>query len=183
MSLSTSGNGNNTSIEDDLLIFDDDDALCFVDDEASQDSVEMAPWNVLIVDDDEDVLLVTQLAFSGLEVLGRPIHLIHAHSFQSAQEILSTQDCAVVITDAIMETEDAGLRLIDWVSHQQVFFATRLVLRTGQPGRFQENVILRDYKIHDYWPKTELTASRMRTILMGLIRSYQDIQSLIQPVA
>ena len=173
---------------DDIIFFDDDndeirfeesETTVFTDDRLTECSEDKQPsWKVMIVDDDPDVLMVTQLALAGLEVLGMPVQLIQADSFRDAQSKLNDNDYAVIITDAIMETEDAGLLLIDWVSKQKRFYSTRLVLRTGQPGRFHESVILRDYKIHDYWPKTELTAGRMRTILMGLIRSYQDIQSL-----
>ena len=177
----------NAPDDEDFLQFEDDDLICFEDtEERFPDSQEQKagqpdssrPWKILIVDDDPDVLMVTQLALAGLEVLGLPVTLIQASSFKDAQTKLVDSDVAVIITDAIMESEDAGLLLIDWVSKQKRFLGTRLVLRTGQPGRFQKNKILRDYNIHDYWPKTELTAGRMRTIIMGMIRSYQDIKSL-----
>ena len=170
-------------IDDEVLFRDMDDVVLIGDDSSEQSGNRHQVWKVLIVDDDPDVLMVTQLALAGLEVLGLPVQLIQADSFRDAQSKLNDSDYAVIITDAIMETEDAGLLLIDWVSKQKRFYSTRLVLRTGQPGRFHESVILRNYKIHDYWPKTELTAGRMRTILMGLIRSYQDLQSLSSETA
>ena len=38
--------------------------------------------------------------------------------------------------------------------------------------------VLNELDINDYWPKTEITPHRMRTILTGLIRSYRDIVEL-----
>ena len=77
-----------------------------------------------------------------------------------------------------METDDAGLALIRWIRGQPKFNATRLVLRTGQPGTAPEESVLKALDINDYWPKTEITAHRMRTLLTGLIRSYSDLRTL-----
>ena len=52
------------------------------------------------------------------------------------------------------------------------------MIRTGQPGVAPEEDLLRDLDINDYWPKTEMTARRMRTILVGLIRSYRDLRTM-----
>jgi diguanylate cyclase len=74
-----------------------------------------------------------------------------------------------------MESENSGIELIKWVREQESLAATRLVLRTGHPGSFYEEELVQNLDINDYWPKTEPMANRMRTILIGLIRSYRDI--------
>ena len=56
------------------------------------------------------------------------------------------------------------------------FDAMRLVIR---PVVDAPNRSPRWLHINDYWPKTDISAHRMRTILTGLIRSFRDIQ-LIQ---
>lgn len=159
--------------DDDIIIFDD---LNTFEVEQSYTNFD-SEWVVLIVDDDADVINVTTLAFSGICVDQKKVILTHAESAESAKNLLiSLENIAVVITDAIMESENSGIDLIKWIREQESLSATRLVLRTGQPGRFYEEDMIQNLDINDYWPKTELTANRMRTILIGLIRSYRDIK-------
>ena len=64
-----------------------------------------------------------------------------------------------------METERAGLELVSWVRDQQELEPVRLVIRTGEPGSAPPEKVLNELDINDYWPKTEITPHRMRTIL------------------
>ena len=134
---------------------------------------------MLVVDDDPDVLTVTRMGFRNLELMDRPVHLICAHSAKEARDILSTHTrIAVLLTDVVMETDSAGLELVHWLRAQPKGHLTRVVVRTGQPGLAPEEVVLRRYDINDYWPKTALEMGRMRSQLIGLIRSFNDIEML-----
>ncbi len=48
-------------------------------------------WRVLVVDDDPDVLQVTNLALKNMEVEGVPVKLFTAASKSEAIEVLSSQ--------------------------------------------------------------------------------------------
>ena len=66
-----------------------------------------APWNVLVVDDEEDVHDVTRLALKRKSWRGRPIVLTGARSAAEARTLLSSDDaprfhCALV--DVVMES-------------------------------------------------------------------------------
>jgi class 3 adenylate cyclase len=133
----------------------------------------------VLVDDDPGVLLVSQLALERLRVLGRPLRLLLAESGEAARRLLANEaEVALVVTDAVMETVRAGLDLLAWIRQQPHLDDARLVLRTGQPGDAPEQVVMESYDIQDYWPKTELTAHRMCTLVTGLIRSYRDLVTL-----
>ena len=135
------------------------------------------PWDILIVDDDESVLAVTKIALRKFQVDDRSIRIHTAKSREEAQSYLSNHGIvAVMITDVVMESDDAGLKLVSWVREQEVYDAMRLVIRTGQAGLAPEESVLDDLDINDYWPKTDVSAHRMRTILTGLIRSFRDIK-------
>ena len=136
-----------------------------------------AAWNILIVDDDDSVLSVTKLALRNFKVDGGPTRLHAAKSRAEAQAFLaSKQNVAVMITDVVMESDQAGLELVSWVRTHRHFDAMRLVIRTGQAGLAPEETVLRELNINDYWPKTDISAHRMRTILTGLVRSFRDIR-------
>jgi len=132
-------------------------------------------WSVLVADDDFDMLAVTELALMGLTVEGRPVECVCVPSFAEAQVAMERQRFAVAIIDVVMETDDAGLRLVEWIREQIDFRPTRIIVRTGQPGRAPEQKLLAEYDINDYWPKTQVGAKRGRTIVAGLIRSHRDL--------
>lgn len=133
-------------------------------------------WPILLVDDDEQVHAVTRLALRNFEFLGRPIELLSAHSKNQALEIFhQRQDIALALVDVVMETDHAGLELVEQLRGQFHNLRTRLVLRTGQPGQAPEDSVIRDYDIDGYFEKTELTAQKLRSLLYTSLRSYRDI--------
>lgn len=137
------------------------------------------PWRVLIVDDDADVHLATELAMRDLPVEGRPLAFLHARSAREALEVVAADDAiAVVLLDVVMETPDAGLRLVRRIRQELGRRSLRIVLRTGQPGYAPEIETLRDYDINDYRTKAELTRVRLFSSLTTAVRAYAQLEDL-----
>ena len=84
-------------------------------------------------------------------------------------------DVALVLLDVVMEREHAGLELARWIRVELNNRAIRIVLRTGQPGSAPEQRVMLEYDVNDYRAKTELTAQRLVTTILGGIRSFRDI--------
>ena len=138
-------------------------------------------WKILIVDDEPDVHAVTQLALQNFTFEGRPLHFLNAYSAKEGFEQLSAHpDTAVVLLDVVMETEDAGLQLARRVRTELGNRAVRLVLRTGQPGQFPEQLVITCYDVNDYKTKTELTAQKLALTLTGSLRNYRDLAAVDQ---
>ncbi|UGA56697.1 DUF3369 domain-containing protein [Vibrio sp. VB16] len=134
------------------------------------------PWRVLLVDDDEQMHQITQIALSGFEFQDRGLELISAYSGAQAREIVdSEKNIAIALIDVVMETEHAGLELVHYIRSECKNHLTRLVLRTGQAGQAPEDVVIREYEIDDYKEKTELTTQKLRTLLYSSLRAYRDI--------
>ncbi|MBC9073609.1 EAL domain-containing protein [Thauera sp. CAU 1555] len=133
-------------------------------------------WKVLIVDDDEDVHRSTELGLAGVEVVGRPLQFLHAYSAAEARECFAHEtDLAVILLDVVMETQDAGLALVDEVRNRYGLHEARIILRTGQPGYAPELEAIRDYDINDYKNKSELSRGRLFAALTAAIRTYQQL--------
>jgi diguanylate cyclase len=138
-------------------------------------------WNVLVVDDDEDVHQATELAMRGVAIEGRSLTLLHAHTAQQALQLIAERpDIAVVLLDVVMETPDAGLRLVRQAREGLGRESLRIILRTGQPGYAPELETIRSWDINDYRTKSELTRVRLFTSLTSAIRSYRQIVALQQ---
>ncbi|MGZ5183223.1 MAG: putative bifunctional diguanylate cyclase/phosphodiesterase, partial [Ramlibacter sp.] len=140
---------------------------------------EPGAWRVLIVDDDADVHSTTVFALGSLEVHGRRLAFLHAHSAAEARALLAREaDIAVVLLDVVMEEADAGLHLVRHIRETLGRHDLRLILRTGQPGYAPEMDAIRGYDINDYRTKSELTRTKLYTSVASAIRAYEQIHAL-----
>jgi diguanylate cyclase (GGDEF)-like protein len=136
-------------------------------------------WRVMIVDDDADVHSTTTFALGSLEVHGRRLDFLHAHSAAQARELLAREgDIAVILLDVVMEEADAGLHLVRHIRETLERHDLRIILRTGQPGYTPEMDAIRGYDINDYRTKSELTRTKLYTAVSSAIRAYEQIRAL-----
>jgi len=158
---------------DDFLFIDDSD------DSEILDNTDKKVWKVLLVDDDPEIHSVTQLALADLIVLGRRLEYLHAYSGQEACKLIEeNHDIVLVLLDVVMETDDAGLKVVKHIRETLQRQDIRIVLRTGQPGYAPEESVIKDYDINDYKTKTELTRRKLVTTVLSAIRSYQQISTV-----
>jgi diguanylate cyclase (GGDEF)-like protein len=156
-----------------------DDSLVFASEEGEDLIADAACWTVLVVDDEPDVYAATCMALRGVEVLGRPLRFLHAESGEEAFALLShAPDVAVILLDVVMESESAGLDLVARIRGELGMHKPRIILRTGQPGYAPEMQAIRDYDINDYRIKSELTRTRLYTVLTAALRSYQTLEAV-----
>lgn len=137
------------------------------------------PWKVLVVDDEPDVRRLTELNLRGFEFAGRPLVLVEAGSAAEAQERLQEHaDIALALIDVVMESDDAGLLLVEHIRTQLCNRMMRLVIRTGQPGVAPERFVIDNFDIDDYKDKTELTVQRLYTTVRTALKSFRDLQTI-----
>lgn len=107
--------------QDQDVIFLKDDELCFSDEteKASQEllNTELTPtnaWNIIIIDDEPDVHRATQLALNNVKFEDRKLTFFSAYSGKEGKDLLAIAhtDAALVILDVVMETNDAGLKVV-----------------------------------------------------------------------
>lgn len=154
-----------------------DDAAVEAQPAAAADSD--GPWLILIVDDDPEVHAVTRLTLGKLVFKGRGVAFRSAFSAAEGRTLLEADaDIAVVLLDVVMETDDAGLRLVREIRNDLGNRAVRIILRTGQPGQAPEEDVIVRYDINDYKSKTELTAQKLFTTVVAALRGYEDIRAL-----
>lgn len=156
-------------MQDELRFRDEDPAVG-----AKQDS-----WKLLVVDDDVEVHSVTTLALGGLTFGGKPLSFLHAYSGAEARQVLAEQpDVAIMLLDVVMESDHAGLDVVEHVRNTMGNKFLRIILRTGQPGQAPELSVIRRYDINDYKYKTELTRERLFTSVYTAVSTYRDLMAL-----
>ena len=136
-------------------------------------------WKLLVVDDEPDVRELTRLNLRGFRFADRDLSIIEAGSAYEAREALAQHpDIAVALVDVVMETDDAGLRLVEYIRKELHNTMLRLVIRTGQPGLAPERFVIDHYDIDDYKDKTELTAARLYTTVRSALKAYRDLRTI-----
>lgn len=161
----------------------ENDELVFLDESSGElDTKSYKSWNILIVDDDEEIHTVTRLALTDLIINDRKLNFLHAYSGGQAKEILHEygNQVAIILLDVVMETDDAGFDVVRYIREDMRLPEPRIILRTGQPGYAPEEEVIKNYDINDYKTKTELTRGRLLTTVISSIRSYQQILTINQ---
>ncbi len=143
---------------------------------------EVGPrWKVAVIDDDPAVHDGTKFALADYQLNGQQLDILSAFSAAEGREMLARNpDIAAVLLDVIMETDSAGLDLVHYIRNALKNETVRVILRTGQPGQAPERRVIVDYDINDYKAKTELTADKLFTSLTAALRSYQQLQRMME---
>lgn len=155
-----------------------DDDFLFASDapSAAPTKTEQSAWRVLIVDDEPDVHQITKMVLKNFSFDQRPLEFISAYSGKEAKQAMQeNDDIAMVLLDVVMEEDHAGLEVARYIREDLSNRYTRIVLRTGQPGQAPEQEVIRNYDINDYKDKTELTTTKLNTLMYATLRSYRDI--------
>ncbi|MFY0665528.1 MAG: EAL domain-containing protein [Natronospirillum sp.] len=160
---------------------DSNDLFNFAPDTEQPEKLRRPAWKILIADDDEEIHTVTRLALNGLEVLGRHLEFMSAHSgAEAVARLRDENDIAVVLLDVVMENEHAGLDAVKHIRNVLNNYEVRIILRTGQPGYAPEESVIQDYDINDYKTKTELTRAHLVTAIVSSLRAYQQLRTINQ---
>ena len=159
-----------------------DDVLHLIDDTGTvPDDSSVRKWKIAVIDDDQAVHEGTRFALSDYSLNGQGLEILSAHSAAEGRELLRAhKDIAAVLLDVIMETDVAGLELVEFIRNEIQNETVRIILRTGQPGQAPERRVIVQYDINDYKAKTELTADKLFTSLTAALRSYQQLERMVQ---
>jgi signal transduction histidine kinase/DNA-binding NarL/FixJ family response regulator len=160
----------------------DDDLIELIDDRgAPLPTRSERCWKIAIIDDEPAVHEGTRFALHDYRLNGQGLEILSAYSAAEGRQLMrSHPDIAVVLLDVIMETDVAGLQLVEFIRKDLKNDTVRIILRTGQPGQAPERRVIVDYDINDYKAKTELTADKLFTALTAALRSYQQLQRMVE---
>lgn len=161
-----------------------DDAIIFADEAPlrannSHHFSHKTPWKILIVDDDEEVHTITTLVLRQFRYDDRPLEFLHAYNGAEAKKLIAENlDAAIILLDVVMEKEDAGLEVVEFVRKDLRNSFVRIILRTGQPGQAPEEKIIVEYDINDYKEKTELSSQKLFTVVLSSLRTYRHMLTI-----
>ena len=161
---------------------DDDDIVHLVEDEESTPRTQAGRrWKIAVIDDEPAVHEGTRYALADYHLHGQGLQILSAYSAVEGRQLMrSHPDVAVVLLDVIMESDTAGLDLVQFIRGELKNDTVRIILRTGQPGQAPERRVIVDYDINDYKAKTELTADKLFTAMTAALRGYQQLHRMVE---
>ncbi len=156
--------------EDDFLILDDSETT----------SGPKERWRILLVDDEPDIHQATRYALDGFTYDNKDLEIVSALSAREAMEILEDdpEPFCLAFIDVVMESDDAGLKLVRHIREERGDRLIRVILRTGQPGMAPERYVIENYDIDDYKAKTELTAQKLITSVISSLRAWKELMRI-----
>lgn len=151
----------------------------FADEEEGGTPKSSEAWKIVIVDDEIDIHQMTGVMLKGITFKDKNLKIFNAYSAENAQQVLKQYpDIALIFLDVVMESFDAGLKLVKHIRETLQNHFVRIILLTGQPGQAPEREVIRKYEINDYIHKAELTAQKVFTIVTANLRSYSDMMTI-----
>jgi signal transduction histidine kinase len=152
-----------------------DSFLTFAEESASGDEKASARlWKIMVIDDEKSVHDITSLSLREFTYEGRGIRFINAYSAREAKDCLEENpDTALMLVDVVMESEDAGLKLVQYVRESMGNELVQVAIRTGQPGFAPEDQVISKYQINSYFSKTEVTSRKLVSLVTTSLRTYQ----------
>ncbi|MCB0165860.1 MAG: GAF domain-containing protein [Anaerolineae bacterium] len=163
-----------------MQLFENNDEPIWPNLAAGKNGSSQKNWTVLIIDDEQDVHQATELALRRFVFNEKGLDFLNAYSTQEAKAIFHQQkhNIAVVLLDVVLEENDSGLKLIEFIRNELNDQLVRIILRTGQPGQSPAKEVILKYEINDYKLKSELTAERLFATMVTAIRAYDDLRAL-----
>jgi signal transduction histidine kinase len=159
----------------------DDDIVHLIEGPGDEPPEQGPRWKIAVIDDEPAVHDGTRFALHDYRLNGQGLEILSAYSAAEGRELMrSHPDVAVVLLDVIMESDTAGLGLVEFIRKELKNETVRIILRTGQPGQAPERRVIVDYDINDYKAKTELTADKLFTALTAALRSHQQLERMVQ---
>src|ERR1700751_2997431 len=152
-----------------------DDVLHLIDaTETVADDQSVRKWKIAVIDDDQAVHEGTRFALSDYVLNGQGLEILSAYSATEGRELLRAhKDIAAVLLDVIMETDVAGLELVEFIRNELQNETVRIILRHGHPGQAPERRVIVQYDINDYKANPERTADKLFPSMPAALRSYQ----------
>src|SRR4051812_13312084 len=139
-----------------------DDVLHLIDDTGIvEEDHSGRKWKIAVIDDDHAVHEGTRFALSDYSLNGQGLEILSAYSAAEGRTLMREHpDIAAVLLDVIMETDVAGLELVEFIRNEIKNETVRIVLRTGQPGQAPERGGARPGKIKVIKAQTPATNSK-----------------------
>ena len=154
----------------------DNDEVIFAHETTILNNFLKDSWKILLVDSDGGFHEVSKLALEGLKFENKSLTFFSAYSGTEAKQIIQKNpDVAIILLGQIMETDNAGLEVVEYIRNILQNKLVRIILQTGQPAKVPEDTIILRCNINEYKTKTELIRNKLTTKIIAGLRGFNAL--------
>ena len=147
------------------------DELIFSPEESNLAVEPNNQWNILVIDDDMQVHVMTKLALKNVKIFNRGLNISHAYSGAEGIALLKEMpEIDLVLLDMVMEKHDTGLEVARWLREDAGRHDRPVViLRTGHPGLLTTDDILMNEHFNGMIEKSSVTYHNLINFLTRML--------------
>lgn len=95
----------------------------------------MDKFKVLIVDDSKTIHYEIENTIKNITVENIPIEIDHSYSYSDFIKIYNPGKYALILTDLVMEEDNSGIKVINYIRNELSDEITRVALMTANPEK------------------------------------------------
>jgi CheY-like chemotaxis protein len=125
---------------------------------------------ILVVDDDEDVHLITKVILKRIPDKFK-LQVDHAYSGGEAMEMVQLNPSYdLVLLDVVMEDDDSGFKVARYIRlDSKMARQPKVIIRSGQPGISKHDDVLEGVALDGFYEKTELDSQTLLRVVLGAL--------------
>lgn len=135
----------------------------------------MDKFKVLIVDDSKTIHYEIENTIKNITVENIPIEIYHSYSYSDFTKIYNPGKYALVLTDLVMEEDNSGIKVINYIRNELSDEITRVALMTANPEKVPKDILIKDYQINAYIEKETMNEFSLKLTVLSLLRVYKDM--------
>lgn len=135
----------------------------------------MDKFRVLIVDDSKTIHSEIKSAIKNLTIENKGVSIDDAYGYEEFKSTYEPNKYALVMTDLVMEEEDSGMKVINYIRHVANDSKTRIILMTANPEKVPQELLIRDCDINSYIEKKSMNEFSLKLTVISLLKAYKDI--------
>lgn len=138
------------------------------------------PIKMILADDMAEIHMFIKEMLKNYTYKNRKIEIIHAYSSTETKTILdTTSDISLILLDLVMETDDAGFQIIQYIRDKLKNNIIQIVLFTGHTDFAPEHKVIQQYDINYYINKNDLSTHKLISVITAAIRAFELSNSLL----
>jgi response regulator RpfG family c-di-GMP phosphodiesterase len=166
-------------LEKGMLLFPDEAVKSSNRGAAVTKYAEEPAWKIMVIDDNHDIHSLTKMVLKEFVFENRPLEFLDGYSGADARSLMKEHpDTAIILLDVVMETDQEGLKVVQFIRDELKNPFVRIVLRTGQAGHAPEAKVISEYDVNDYMDKVNITDQRLHTTITTSLRAFNLLRTV-----
>ncbi len=136
-------------------------------------------WKVMIVVEDRAACEAVSAELTGFGYSGRGLEILCANSATDAEQLIQEHpDTAVILVDADVETDEAGLEFVRFVRDVADDHNVRIVVRKNRSGASIDRRLITDYDVSEHAGQDTLCGDRLYIAMHAALKAYRNVVAL-----